>query len=291
MAGDANYGNVVVLLHGNGANGSTVFTDNSPAPRTVTPAGNAQISTARSKYGIASMLFDGAGDTLSIPYSTDFDVGTNLTMEAWVWKPATTALCIVSSRNVGNLNYHLFAGPTLAIDTIHSGGTLSLTGTTAVSSNAWHHVAATKSGTTWRLFLDGNLEATGTASGTYTATGQPIIVGASGSAYYFNGNIYDLRITKGVARYTANFTPPALQMDDGMGQVSGVVRDDTGALCARTVRIVRRDTGAVLGSVVSDASTGVFSFPTPTLDEVHRIVLDDTSGTLYNDIIDRVIPA
>ena len=75
-----------------------------------------------------------------------------------------------------------------------------------------------------------------------------------------------------------------------MGEVSGVIRDDTGALCARTVRIVNRSTGALIASTTSSASTGAYVLPTPTLDEVQRIVLDDSGGTLYNDIIDRVIP-
>jgi hypothetical protein len=291
MAGDANYGDVVLLLHGNGANASTSFTDNSPAPRAVTPAGNAQISTAQSQFGGSSMLFDGSGATLSIPYSTDFDIGTNYTIEAWVWKPATTDLCVVSSRNAGNINYHLFVGAYVSIDTISSGGTLSLAGTTAVTSNAWHHVAATKDGNTWRIFLDGNLEASGTVSGTYAATGVPIVVGATSAGYYFNGYIGDLRITKNVARHTASFTPPTEAFPDGSNSISGVVHDSSGALCARIVRAYRRDTGELMSATTSDAATGAYSLPCGS-EEVTLVFLDNaSSGTYYNDLAQRVIPA
>jgi hypothetical protein len=56
---DLNRSNVSLLLHGNGTNGSTTITDNSPSPKTVTAVGNAQISTAQSKYGGGSIAFDG----------------------------------------------------------------------------------------------------------------------------------------------------------------------------------------------------------------------------------------
>ena len=64
---DPYYGNVSLLLYGDGANGSTTITDSSPTPKTVTAVGNAQISTAQSKFGGASIAFDGAGDYLIVP--------------------------------------------------------------------------------------------------------------------------------------------------------------------------------------------------------------------------------
>jgi hypothetical protein len=62
---DPVFNNVSLLLHGNGTNGSTTITDNSPTPKTVTAVGNAQISTAQSKFGGASIAFDGTGDYLT----------------------------------------------------------------------------------------------------------------------------------------------------------------------------------------------------------------------------------
>jgi hypothetical protein len=72
--------------------------------------------------------------------------------------------------------------------------------------------------------------------------------------------------------------------------VSGIVYDDASVAAARVVRVYRRSDGSLVGQVTSDAGTGAYSIACPN-EEVQRIVLDDAGGTLYNDIIDRVIPA
>jgi hypothetical protein len=72
---DEYYDNVSLLLYGNGTNGSTTITDNSPSPKTVTAVGNAQISTAQSKFGGASIAFDGTGDYITVPDSSAFVLG------------------------------------------------------------------------------------------------------------------------------------------------------------------------------------------------------------------------
>ena len=66
----------VLLLHCDGTDGATTFTDSSDTSHTVTANGNAQIDTDQSKFGGASGLFDGTGDYLSIPDSADWDFGT-----------------------------------------------------------------------------------------------------------------------------------------------------------------------------------------------------------------------
>ena len=71
--------------------------------------------------------------------------------------------------------------------------------------------------------------------------------------------------------------------------VSGTVLDDTATPAARTVRLYNRATGALVGATISDGVTGEYSIAAPDL-EVDRIVLDDSGGSLYNDIIDRVLP-
>lgn len=71
--------------------------------------------------------------------------------------------------------------------------------------------------------------------------------------------------------------------------VSGFIYDDTNAVTARTVRVYARAGGRLVGEIVSDAGTGAYELGCPD-EEVQRIVLDDDSGTLYNDLIDRVLP-
>jgi len=82
---DTYYSNVSLLLHCDGSNGSTTFTDNSPSPKTVTANGNASVSTAQSKFGGASAVFDGTGDYLSLDGSSGFAFGTgDFTIEFWL---------------------------------------------------------------------------------------------------------------------------------------------------------------------------------------------------------------
>jgi len=253
---DSSFSSVALLLHGNDSNGSTTIVDSSASARTVT-ANGATISTAQSKFGGASMYFNGSSHTATIPYSTDFDAGSgDITIEAWVRKDSTADRCIVSARSGANINYHLFAGSVVALDTIPSGGISSIVGTTSFSTNTWHHVAATKSGNTWRIFLDGNLEGSATVSGTYTATSAPLVVGASSSNYFFDGYIDDLRITKGVARYTASFTPPTAAFPD----------------------------------TPIDLATGDYYIQTAYTGEVNVVCLDDSGGTTHNDRILRTTP-
>ncbi len=72
--------------------------------------------------------------------------------------------------------------------------------------------------------------------------------------------------------------------------VSGVVTNDSGAPAARTVRVYRRDTGALLGETTSNGTTGAYSFTSTHSGEVQVVCLDDSAGTVYNDLILRATP-
>ena len=83
-----------------------------------------------------------------------------------------------------------------------------------LSINTWYHIAVTRSGNTFKSFINGVVEKTFTVSGTiYSDTTIPYNIGrsgySSGGYFYYNGYMDDLRITKGVARYTTTFTPPS----------------------------------------------------------------------------------
>jgi hypothetical protein len=175
--------------------------------------GNAQVSTTQAKFGTTSAYFDGSGDYISMPSTANLAFGTgNFTLECWVYRVgigtdqvifdfrggtgATVKPCIyINSSN--QLTYFVNGSAVIA------GGTISAT--------TWTHVALSKSGSSTKMFIDG----TQTGS-TYTDTND---YGATSRCYlgadddgslnaYLNGYIDDARITKGVARYTANFTAP-----------------------------------------------------------------------------------
>lgn len=222
---DEYFQNVSLLLHGDGANGSTTITDSSPTPKTVTAVGNAQISTAQSKFGGSSIAFDGTGDYLSIPDDDAFDLGTgNFTIEGWVNYSSTSTFATVLSKgwptgsaggafvvtfNSNNLLFFAESGSDswdIAINRVIVAG---------LQLSTWYHIAITRSGNTFRTFNNGVVAETWTNSLGLMNNSDIVSVGAAKSgAVGMNGYIDDLRITKGVARYTANFTPPTAPFPD-----------------------------------------------------------------------------
>jgi hypothetical protein len=135
---DPQFGSVSLLLHGDGTNGSTTITDSSPTPKTVTAVGNAQISTAQSKFG-------------------------------------------------------------------------------GVSVGTWSHIAAVRYNGVARVYTNGVSGTPVNCSLNFSDITYPPNIGGyshAPSTEPYNGYIDDLRITKGVARYTANFTPPTAPFPD-----------------------------------------------------------------------------
>ena len=214
---DPYYNNVSLLLHGDGANGSTTIVDNSPSPRTVTAFGDAQISTAQSKFGGASLAFDGSGDYLSISNSASMAFGSDaFTVEAWIYQTTnvSTYAPIFYSNGSNGSGIGFLVDSSRGLSVYWNNFRISST-TTKYALNVWNHLACVRD-------LNGSLRAylNGTPVGSGSAIGSPVFgatwigVNQSYTAEAFNGYIDDLRITKGIARYTANFTPPTAPFPD-----------------------------------------------------------------------------
>jgi hypothetical protein len=171
--------------------------------------GNAQISTAQSKFGGSSMLFDGTGDWLTTVNSTQLNFGTgDFTVEMWVYTSNLAAFQTLIDARASNstLPWALFIDNTGKPYWYDASGTqLS---STAISSNTWTHLAVSRSGSTLRMFLGGTQVFSGTNTNSQNSTGVFYIGRNFDNNALYIGYIDDLRITKGVARYTANFTPP-----------------------------------------------------------------------------------
>ena len=220
--------NVSLLLHGNGTNGSTVITDSGPLLLPVTAVGNAQISTAQSKFGGASIALDGAGspmDRLTIPTGTaglQFGAG-DFTIECWVYRLDASSNAVVLALQ-GNLATPAGSSVIFYVSSSGNSDVYSGSSTFGVVSpnpplNEWAHIALVRSGTTLRSFLNGSVVGTNASLGSAAINdGIPTYPNTIGSfatnTNGFNGYIDDVRITKGVARYTANFTPPTAQFPD-----------------------------------------------------------------------------
>lgn len=221
--GDPAIGNVVLLLHMNGTDASTTFTD--VKGHTFTVFG-AEIDTAQSKFGGAAGLFDGTGDWIDTPDSADWTLGTsNFTIEMWARFNALgvqSVLCAQCNNAVSNATTSFLirkdSNNTILAFVGEGGTTPGLCGSVGtVTTGQWYHLAYVRNGISFKLYIDG------TEDGNYSS-GNPTVndsayklsIGRPGEAAgnYFNGWIDDFRFTVGTARYTANFTPPAAEFPD-----------------------------------------------------------------------------
>lgn len=228
MAGDAHFDNVSLLLHCNGSDGSTAFTDSSSNAHSITASGDAQIDTAQSKFGGASGLFDGTGDWLTCPSHSSLNLQTgDFTLECWIRPSALSSYHTIASH----LHSDGYSPWVLYLDAWNKSPKLVFSFSTtssnwrietaegALSTGTWYHVAATRSGNDFRLFLDGDLIGTQTRSITLRSTAAPVRIGVNNPVDFpnlFAGWIDDFRITKGVARYTAAFDAPTAEFGDGL---------------------------------------------------------------------------
>jgi hypothetical protein len=218
---DRFYNQVSLLLHGDGTNGSTTITDSSPSPKAVTAVGNAQISTAQSKFGGSSIAFPGGVTSwLSAPNVTDLALlSDNFTIELWVyfatvnneflfWNSNAAAFGGIRLIQIGTADLSLLAS------TNGSAHTTNVVANSVLSLNSWKHIAASRQGSTLRIFVDGVLAINTTIVGALNNGGINNVGGRSVFPFSMNGYIDDFRVTKGIARYTANFTPPTAPFPD-----------------------------------------------------------------------------
>ena len=177
---------------------------------TVTYSGNAAISTVQSKFGGSSLYLDGTDDFLTITDSARYDLDGDYTVESWVYLPALPS----------GAYSMLFAltGPNWYWGIKNSGGTLLLThydgtvleqstGSTITTGN-WAHIAWSRNGSNLRAFVNGLLVYSGTSTAIADATGG--IIGYNPTyvnQYQFAGYIDEFRVSKGISRYNAAFTP------------------------------------------------------------------------------------
>ena len=215
-----------VLLHLNGSDGSTTITDDNAggSAHTWTAAGNARIDTAQSKFGGASGLFDGTGDWVSTPDSTDFALGSSdFTVDCWFnCNLATTVSGIIAGQRAtaaaADTSFIIFKNGSNQIQARACVGTTSfnVTSTTTFTNlvhTGWHHVAFVRTGNVLKLFIDGIQEGGDVAiAGVVNDSIAALEVASDGiGGLPWNGWIDEFRLSVGIARWTSNFTPPTEQ--------------------------------------------------------------------------------
>lgn len=213
---------VKLLLHGDGSNGSTTIIDSGPLGKTFTANGNAQLSTGAPKFGTASMLFDGTGDYVTTPDSADFVLGSDdWTMDCWFKRTGGdgTRRMLFGQGDAANTPSDLSVRVELFNTTNSLSGVVGrgfspfqvrVTGATAVTDSNWHHCAFVRSGSDLLIFLDGVLDGSGTFPDPVNNSTGSFSVGRAGDwdSFYWVGEIDEFRLSVGMARWTASFTPP-----------------------------------------------------------------------------------
>jgi hypothetical protein len=218
IVGDEYYPSCSLLLHFDGTNGSTTFTDNSPSPKTVTSNNGAAISTVQSKFGGASGLFDGTNDYLTLASDAAFGTGTgDFTIEFWMY-PVSVASGWVFDNRTGGAAQSVIGYFSAASSFTFTGGIITTGITkTSVTANSWYHIACVRSSGTAYLFVNGISAGTDTVVGSANSS-NPFTIGSKyDGTNAFNGYIDDFRYTKGVARYTGSFTTSSVAFPNSVG--------------------------------------------------------------------------
>ena len=261
--GDPHFDKVSLLLHMDGVDGSTTFIDQLGAQ--CLPVGDARLSTAQSVYGGSSLLLGGSMDGLQINHSGAFNFGTgDFTVEMWVYVIAhtnVTAALLASGGSGWVSGECVLRFDTGSVLSLYANTNGILVGTGPFPTGQWQHVAMCRSGGTASIYQGGVAVASGWLPGNLNFSNNlKSFLGYSDfDKISLNGYIDDLRVTKGLARYTSNFTPPSTPFPDAP------------------------DAGRTL-------AFGEYYFATTHTGEVQVVCVDDASEPLENDLILRTFP-
>lgn len=273
------------LLHFDGTDASTTFTDELGKIWTVN--GNAQIDTAQKKFGTGAGLFDGTGDWIDTPDHDDFNVGSgNFSIDFWVRRNTIGTqqhVCgqVDSSATSANWSFSVkfLVGNTLEFR-VTSGTTIySATSVGTITDSNWHHIACVRDGNTTRIFIDGTADGTANVTGvTVNNSTSKVAIGRLGEfdGQYLNGWVDEFRFSKGIARWTANFTPPTTEYSGPSATViwtpdaasatpsdGYVVADET--LGTGTISYsLSRDNGTTFTAIIEDTLTDISAQPMGT---------------------------
>jgi len=229
-----------LLLHCNGTDGSTDFDDSGYTGHTVTVNGDTQIDTSQKKFGTGSALFDGTGDYLSIPDSSDWNFGTDaFTIDLWIYCTNLydhSRLLSTSDSNYTGFLLYVSANGSMGflVGTGSSWNPSLIAGAGTISENTWHHIAVVREGTgsnEFKLYVDGVMKSQTTYNSSIGDGGDVFIIG-NWRLYdeYFYGYMDEIRISKGIARWTSNFTPPSSEYSsetDNMTLISDSAEAET----------------------------------------------------------------
>jgi hypothetical protein len=205
-----------ILLHGD----ESPFVDSSNSAHTITN-NNVVRSNTESKFGGYSMKFNGTNSYLATESHLDFDISSgDFTIDLWYWlqSGAKEHNMLIA---IGTANYQIFGiylrnhkvCMTYDITGGHPWDFTNYEGShTAETPDTWHHIACVRNGNTFIMFVDGVIKYSHTQAADLVLNNYIFKVGCHYSfygTYYFPGYIDEVRVSKGIARWTEDFTVPS----------------------------------------------------------------------------------
>jgi len=289
---DSHYTTLLMATDGSTGNNKDDISD-ATGSHTITPYNDAHAGTfSPYRQGGYSTYFDG-NDYLSIAHSTDLDLGTgNFTIEGW-WRFDDTSNQNLVSKYAGGQGFVVqYQSGNLRL-------VLGLGGSDAVYSfswtpvaGTWYHVCILRDGTNGKAFINGTqIGSTTTVSTSNVGTTGTLQIGLTHTvSEYTRGHVSDVRIVKGTAVYTANFTPPTAPLT-AITNTSLLLKSTDASIIDKSqgsnLKLVGNTTGSTTqvkftgSKSIYVPSAGVFDANTANCVRIDEVVLTNTESFTY----------
>ena len=267
-------GTSLLTLQNNQPNNNNIFVDNSTNNALITRTGNATQGSFSPYAGAWSNYFDGTGDYLSIAANAAFGFGTgDWTIECWIYMTSMSHYNTIFDTRVGSgtqsgsFSIGIFSGDGTGTLQLFSGGAFYNPSNT-FSSNTWYHIAVVKNSGVTKLYVNGTGASTSYSDSRNYGSSQPVQIGNDDASNYFQGYISNMRVVKGTAVYTTNFTSPSAPLT----QIT-----NTSLLTCQSNRLI--DNSIINSTIVKNGDTTVQKFSPFTM----QTAIVPTSYSAYFD--------
>lgn len=250
------FDSVEYLTNFNGTQGQKSTDDLSNNNYTTTFINNVQLVTTDKQFGTASVDIPGGnGHYLTVPASTSWDFGTaDFTAEAWVNIDSTSSFASIFGRHKFNTSarWNLAVNTSGILQFWHS-LSLRVTTSTDLRTTGWAHVAVSRNSGTTRLFVNGVEEGSTATVSNITASAEPLHIGRDPESVtrILNGRIDDARITKGVGRYPAAFTPPIAELVPDIAGIFLLSGETTGDWTSNKIDLSQIGSAGLASGIIS----------------------------------------
>ena len=216
--------NTKLLLHCDGSDGGTTFTDSGATTHTMTANGNVHTDTTIKKIGTAAAQFDGTGDYISTPNHADFNFGSgDFTFEGWFYTTDTTDQVLFSQYQDASNRWYLRLDNRAAQQGIgfynHNGSIdVEAADHTWPGVNQWVHMAFVRYSGVISIYINGELiklKTNNSPNGSFANNTGTLRIGDYNGGSNYSGYMDEIRISNS-ARYTANFTPSTTAYTDNI---------------------------------------------------------------------------